>query len=44
MFQQLVRGESSQERTAALFQRGLRTRGRTELELGEVLGELGAVD
>ncbi|GAA2591304.1 enoyl-CoA hydratase/isomerase family protein [Streptomyces tubercidicus] len=44
MFQQLVRGESSQERTAALFQRGLQTRGRAELELGDVLGELSAVD
>ncbi|MER0484953.1 enoyl-CoA hydratase/isomerase family protein [Streptomyces sp. Edi2] len=44
LFQQLVRGEAAQQRTAALFQQGFQTRSRTELELGDVLGDLRAVD
>ncbi|MCR8576340.1 enoyl-CoA hydratase/isomerase family protein [Streptomyces sp. Isolate_219] len=44
LFQQLVRGEAAQQRTAELFQRGFQTRGRTELDLGDALGDLKAVD
>ncbi|WP_433854535.1 enoyl-CoA hydratase/isomerase family protein [Streptomyces kronopolitis] len=40
LFQQLVRGAEAQHRVAELFARGLQTRGRTELELGDVLGEM----
>ena len=38
-FQQLVRGEATQQRTAALFKRGFQTRSRTELDLGDSLGQ-----
>lgn len=44
LFQQLVRGEAAQQRMAELFKRGLQTRGRTELNLGDALGDLKAVD
>ncbi|MFI8304534.1 enoyl-CoA hydratase/isomerase family protein [Streptomyces sp. NPDC085927] len=44
LFQQLVRGEGAQHRAAELFEQGFQTRGRTELDLGEVLGDLKAVD
>ena len=44
LFQQLVRGEGAQQRTAELFKRGFQTRGRTELELGDKLGELKPAD
>ncbi|MCZ1005488.1 enoyl-CoA hydratase/isomerase family protein [Streptomyces lydicus] len=44
LFQQLVRGEAAQQRTAELFERGFQTRGRTELDLGDALGGLPAVD
>ena len=44
LFQQLVRGEGAQQRTAELFKRGFQTRGRTELELGDALGELKPAD
>ncbi|MCF3141703.1 hypothetical protein [Streptomyces platensis] len=40
LFQQLVRGEEAQHRTAELFKRGLQTRGRTELDLGDALGDV----
>ncbi|GAA2334778.1 hypothetical protein Scani_38830 [Streptomyces caniferus] len=38
LFQRLFRGVQAQRRMAGLFERGLRTRGRTELDLGDVLG------
>ncbi|MCL6300772.1 enoyl-CoA hydratase/isomerase family protein [Streptomyces kronopolitis] len=44
LFQQLVRGEAAQQRTAELFKRGFQTRGSTELDLGAALGDLPAVD
>ncbi|MGW7245630.1 enoyl-CoA hydratase/isomerase family protein [Streptomyces decoyicus] len=44
LFQQLVRGEAAQQRMAELFKRGLQTRGRTELDLGDAMGDLKAVD
>ncbi|MFJ1706027.1 enoyl-CoA hydratase/isomerase family protein [Kitasatospora sp. NPDC088346] len=44
LFQQFVRGEPMRRRTAELFERGLQTRGRTELDLGAVVGRLEAVD
>ncbi len=44
LFQQLVRSEGARQRTAELFKRGLQTRGTTELDLGEALGDLKAVD
>ncbi|MEU8487986.1 enoyl-CoA hydratase/isomerase family protein [Streptomyces sp. NPDC048641] len=44
LFQQLVRGEAAQQRMAALFKRGFQTRGRTELDLGDALGDFEAVD
>ncbi|MBB5083703.1 enoyl-CoA hydratase/isomerase family protein [Nonomuraea endophytica] len=44
LFQQLVRGQEVQRRTAELFKRGFQTRGATELGLGEALGDLGAAD
>ncbi|MER6408677.1 enoyl-CoA hydratase/isomerase family protein [Streptomyces viridosporus] len=44
LFQQLVRGEGAQHRAAGLFEQGFQTRGRIELELGEALGDLKAVD
>ncbi|GGN49321.1 hypothetical protein GCM10012285_37320 [Streptomyces kronopolitis] len=44
LFQQLVRGEAAQQRTAELFKRGFQTRGPTELDLGAALGDLPAVD
>ncbi|MGW8952316.1 enoyl-CoA hydratase/isomerase family protein [Streptomyces sp. NPDC055709] len=44
LFQQLVRSETAQQRTAELFERGFQTRGRTELDLGDALGDLKAVD
>ncbi|MFD6276037.1 hypothetical protein ACFWFI_10790 [Streptomyces sp. NPDC060209] len=44
LFQQLVRGEGVQERTAELFEQGFQTRGATELGLGHALGQLKAVD
>ncbi|MFD0168065.1 enoyl-CoA hydratase/isomerase family protein [Streptomyces decoyicus] len=44
LFQQLVRSEASQRRTAELFKRGFQTRGRTELNLGDALGDLTAAD
>ncbi|MEJ8654559.1 enoyl-CoA hydratase/isomerase family protein [Streptomyces sp. MS1.AVA.3] len=44
LFQQLVRSEASQQRTAELFKRGFQTRGRTELNLGDALGDLTAAD
>ncbi|MEU8825141.1 enoyl-CoA hydratase/isomerase family protein [Streptomyces sp. NPDC048636] len=44
LFQQLVRGEATQRRTAELFKRGFQTRGRTELDLADALGEVKAVD
>ncbi|MGW9170098.1 enoyl-CoA hydratase/isomerase family protein [Streptomyces decoyicus] len=44
LFQQLVRGETAQQRTAELFKRGFQTRGHTELNLGDALGDLKAVD
>ncbi|GLW18709.1 enoyl-CoA hydratase [Streptomyces sp. NBRC 13847] len=44
LFQQLVRGEAAQQRTAELFKRGFQTRGSTELDLGATLGDLPAVD
>ncbi|MFJ8673510.1 enoyl-CoA hydratase/isomerase family protein [Streptomyces sp. NPDC093589] len=40
LFQQLVRSEATQQRTAALFKRGFQTRSRTELDLGDALGDL----
>ncbi|MEU9134105.1 enoyl-CoA hydratase/isomerase family protein [Kitasatospora sp. NPDC048540] len=40
LFQQLVRAEDAQRRTAALFRRGLQTRGPLELALGEALADL----
>ncbi|MFD9403456.1 enoyl-CoA hydratase/isomerase family protein [Streptomyces sp. NPDC060011] len=44
LFQQLVRGEKAQQRTAELFDEGFQTRGKTELELGSALGRLKAAD
>ncbi|MEW1751667.1 enoyl-CoA hydratase/isomerase family protein [Streptomyces angustmyceticus] len=44
LFQQLVRGPAAQQRLAELFELGLQTRGSTELDLGEALGGLKAVD
>lgn len=44
LFQQLVRGEAAQQRTAELFKQGLQTRGRTEVDLADALGDLKAVD
>ncbi|MFT9473255.1 hypothetical protein [Streptomyces sp. 11-1-2] len=44
LFQQLVRSAATRQRTAELFKRGFQTRGRTEVELGAVLGDLKAVD
>ncbi|MFG2097532.1 enoyl-CoA hydratase/isomerase family protein [Streptomyces sp. NPDC048612] len=44
LFQQLVRSEATRQRTAELFERGFQTRGPTELDLGDVLGELKAVE
>ncbi|MFF7234054.1 hypothetical protein [Streptomyces sioyaensis] len=44
LFQQLVRGKAAQQRTAELFRRGFQTRGRTELDLGDALRALEAVD
>ncbi|WP_433243499.1 enoyl-CoA hydratase/isomerase family protein [Actinomadura nitritigenes] len=43
-FQQLVRSEETQRRTAELFEQGFQTRGSTELRLGEALGDLRAAD
>ena len=39
-FHQLVTSEAAQGRTAALFTRGLQTRGPLELNLGDRLGAL----
>lgn len=39
-FQILTRDPASGARVAALFERGLQERSRTELEFGQVLGEL----
>ncbi|WRZ38760.1 enoyl-CoA hydratase-related protein [Streptomyces sp. NBC_00151] len=44
LFQQLVRAEETQRRTAELFKQGFQTRGATELGLGEALGRLKAAD
>ncbi|WP_030991740.1 hypothetical protein [Streptomyces sp. NRRL S-1813] len=44
LFQQLVRGEAAQQRMAELFTRGFQSRGRTERNLGDALGDLKAVD
>ncbi|MGW3669047.1 enoyl-CoA hydratase/isomerase family protein [Streptomyces sp. NPDC005141] len=44
LFQQLVRGEKAQQRTAELFDVGFQTRGETELELGDALRRLKAAD
>ncbi|MFI0960588.1 enoyl-CoA hydratase/isomerase family protein [Streptomyces sp. NPDC021080] len=44
LFQQLVRGDKAQQRTAELFDKGFQTRGDTERELGDALGRLKAVD
>lgn len=44
LFQQLVRGEGAQARTAELFDQGFQTRGSTELGLGNALGHLKTVD
>ncbi|WP_405484361.1 enoyl-CoA hydratase/isomerase family protein [Streptomyces sp. NBC_00009] len=44
LFQQLVRSETTQQRTAELFKQGFQTRGRTELDLGDALGDLKPVD
>ncbi|KAB2384575.1 enoyl-CoA hydratase/isomerase family protein [Actinomadura montaniterrae] len=44
LFQQLVRGEETQRRTAELFEKGFQTRSSTELHLGEALGGLGPAD
>ncbi|MFD9460348.1 enoyl-CoA hydratase/isomerase family protein [Streptomyces sp. NPDC060027] len=44
LFQQLVRGEKVQQRTAELFAQGFQTRGATELDLGDALGRLKAAD
>lgn len=38
LFQQLVRGEGVQQRTAELFTQGFQTRGGTELGLGQAPG------
>jgi len=39
-FHQLVISDAAQTRTAALFARGLQTRGPLELDLGDRLGTL----
>ncbi|WP_372350863.1 enoyl-CoA hydratase/isomerase family protein [Streptomyces sp. KL116D] len=44
LFQQLVRGETAQRRTAELFRQGLQTRGNTELHLGDALSDLKDAD
>jgi enoyl-CoA hydratase/carnithine racemase len=44
LFQQLVRGENVQRRTAELFEQGFQTRGATELDLGEAVAHLKADD
>ncbi|MFD3551067.1 enoyl-CoA hydratase/isomerase family protein [Streptomyces goshikiensis] len=44
LFQQLVRAEGVQRRTAELFERGFQTRGTTELTLGPTLATLTPVD
>jgi enoyl-CoA hydratase/carnithine racemase len=40
VFQQLVRSEALRHRTGLLFERGLQTRGETELHLGEAIAAL----
>ncbi|MER5183050.1 hypothetical protein ABT009_32645 [Streptomyces sp. NPDC002896] len=42
VFQHFVREGAVGRRTALLFQRGLQTRGKTELDLGEVMATLPA--
>ncbi|MEU6389218.1 enoyl-CoA hydratase/isomerase family protein [Streptomyces sp. NPDC046939] len=44
LFQQLVRGETAQQRIAELFEQGLQIRGDTELRLGDALSRLKRAD